>query len=474
MALSPHDRDRVAEILVQLADAATGERERILGELSSETDDVRREVESLVTSLEAAGTRFDHPAWQYATGEGPPLSAELAAMDRIGPYVLLREIGRGGMGAVYEAARADQAYEGRVAIKTVGRALPSESLMRRFRQERQILAGLHHPNIGALHDGGTTDDGVAYLVMEYVEGTPIDVYCAAHRLTSRQRLELALQICAALQHAHGRLVVHRDLKPGNILVTRDGVVKLLDFGIAKLLGATDADGASSDVPLTQGHERVLTPEYASPEQLRGGVVSTASDVYSLGLVLYEMLTGQRPFDLRNKTYSEIERTITEDSPAPPSRVVNSATVATTGARSLAGVAPHHCAAISTRSCSWRCAKSPSDVTNRLSDLRRTSGVTSTAGQSQHGATHGRIAHANSLGATAGERPPPRCSCSRSRQAVWRPAPSPARRRSLSRGKTPRQRAHLRRARRHCRFAGGHSRARQSDQAGAGFSGPICE
>lgn len=337
MALSPHDRDRVAEILVQLADAANGDRERILAELSNETDDVRREVESLVTCLEAAGTRFDHPAWQYATGEGPPLSAELAAMDRIGPYVLLREIGRGGMGAVYEAARADQAYEGRVAIKTVGRALPSESLMRRFRQERQILAGLHHPNIGALHDGGTTDDGVAYLVMEYVEGTAIDVYCAAHRLTSRQRLELALQICAALQHAHGRLVVHRDLKPGNILVTRDGVVKLLDFGIAKLLGATDADGASSDVPLTQGHERVLTPEYASPEQLRGGVVSTASDVYSLGLVLYEMLTGQRPFDLRNKTYSEIERTITEDTPAPPSRVVNSATVATTGARSLAAL-----------------------------------------------------------------------------------------------------------------------------------------
>jgi serine/threonine protein kinase len=159
-------------------------------------------------------------------------------MDRIGPYVLLREIGRGGMGAVYEAARADQAYEGRVAIKTVGRALPSESLMRRFRQERQILAGLHHPNIAALHDGGMTDDGVAYLVMEYVEGTPIDVYCAAHHLTIRERLALALQICAALQHAHGRQVVHRDLKPGNILVTRDGVVKLLDFGIARTLNDT--------------------------------------------------------------------------------------------------------------------------------------------------------------------------------------------------------------------------------------------
>ncbi|MGH7712059.1 MAG: protein kinase domain-containing protein, partial [Gemmatimonadaceae bacterium] len=177
MPLSPQDRERVAELLVQLVDAATdADRQRILKGLADENDDVRREVESLVTSLEGVGTRFEHPAWHHTPEEDTLLARPLAATARIGPYVVLREIGRGGMGAVYEAARADQAYEGRVAIKTVGRALPSESLMRRFRQERQILAGLQHPNIAALHDGGTTSDGIAYLVMEYVEGEPIDAY----------------------------------------------------------------------------------------------------------------------------------------------------------------------------------------------------------------------------------------------------------------------------------------------------------
>lgn len=339
--LSANDRERVAEILVQLADAPSrAERERLMDALVGESEEVRREVVSLVTSLEGADTRFEHPAWHWAgrEGGGGPLGPELGAMDRIGPYVLLRQIGRGGMGAVYEAARADQAYEGRVAIKTVARALPSESVMRRFRQERQILAGLHHPNIAALHDGGTTEAGVAYLVMEYVEGKPIDAYCAEQRLTIRQRLVLTLQICGALQQAHGRLVVHRDLKPGNILVTSDGVVKLLDFGIAKLLGAADGEGAAqSDVPLTQGHERVLTPEYASPEQLRGGVVSTASDIYSLGLVLYELLTGKRPFDLHDKTYVEIERTIAEVPPGPLSRAVEERMVASTRSRSSAAL-----------------------------------------------------------------------------------------------------------------------------------------
>ncbi|MEW5917647.1 MAG: serine/threonine-protein kinase [Gemmatimonadota bacterium] len=335
MALSPQDRERVAELLVLLTDAPSdAERRRIMSSLTAEREEVRREVESLATSLDSAGTRFDHPAWRHATDAHDATPESLGATARIGPYVLLREIGRGGMGAVYEAARADQAYEGRVAIKTVGRALPSESLMRRFRQERQILAGLQHPNIAALHDGGTTSEGVAYLVMEYVEGEAIDRYCAAHRLTIPQRLVLALQMCAALQHAHTRLVVHRDLKPHNVLVTPDGVVKLLDFGIAKLLGADDAHETASDVPLTLGHERVLTPEYASPEQLRGGVVSTASDVYALGLVLYELLTGQRPFDLRGKSYGEMERIITETAPAPPSRVADQAAAEATRSRSV--------------------------------------------------------------------------------------------------------------------------------------------
>ncbi len=216
------------------------------------------------------------------------------------------------MGAVYLAERDDREYRMRVAIKVLRSDLDSGSVAQRFRQERQILAELEHPNIARLLDGGSTDGGVPYFVMEHVEGVPIDAYCEARQLSLRQRLELFRTACAAVAHAHGKRVVHRDLKPGNILVTAEGTPKLLDFGIAKLLIARPA----SEHTVTG--TRVMTPEYASPEQWRGSPVTAASDVYSLGVVLDRLLTGRGPYRPTLSLPDEIGRAICEDDPEPPS------------------------------------------------------------------------------------------------------------------------------------------------------------
>lgn len=204
---------------------------------------------------------------------------------RIGNYRIVRELGRGGMGAVFLGERADEQYQKHVAIKLIKRGMDTESVLRHFRRERQILAGFDHPNIARLLDGGTTDDGLPYFVMEYVEGLPIDRYCAGHRLSIDERLRLFCDVCAAVSYAHRHLVVHRDIKRSNILVTAEGTPKLLDFGIAKIMAEGEGDFAATMTGL-----RLMTPEYASPEQVRGEPVTTATDVYSLGLVLYELLT----------------------------------------------------------------------------------------------------------------------------------------------------------------------------------------
>ncbi len=212
---------------------------------------------------------------------------------RLGPYEVLRRIGEGGMGTVYEGVRADDAYRQRVAIKTVWRGADSELLARRLRSERQILASLEHPNIARLLDGGSTGDGCPYLVMEYVAGSPIDAHCDAWRLPLRARLALFEQVCAAVRHAHRNLAIHRDLKPSNVLVTADGVVKLLDFGVAKLTGAGEGEGPGT---LTGAGLSPFTAGYAAPEQVDGGPVTTATDVYALGALLHVLLTGRTPFD----------------------------------------------------------------------------------------------------------------------------------------------------------------------------------
>jgi serine/threonine-protein kinase len=233
----------------------------------------------------------------------------------LGSYVIEERIAAGGMGVVYRARRADEQFERRVAIKVLGSPLASEDAQRRFRTERQILADFNHPNIAQLLDGGTTGDGVPYLVMEYIEGLTIDDYCTRNGLSIPDRLRLFTQVCDALQYAHQRLIVHRDVKPSNVLVAADGVPKLLDFGIAKLL-----DGAAGLAAATQtvADARLLTPRNASPEQIRGATITTASDIYSLGVLLYELLTEQQPYELENLAPTELQIAICEKDPVPPS------------------------------------------------------------------------------------------------------------------------------------------------------------
>jgi serine/threonine protein kinase len=236
---------------------------------------------------------------------------------RIGPYQVLRELGEGGMGTVYLARRADQAFQKEVALKLVRPLAGGAELLNRFQQEREILASLDHPNVARLLDGGSTPEGAPYLVMEYVDGVPIDEYCDAKRLDISARLRLFQTVCAAVQYAHRNLVVHRDLKPSNILVTPDGTVKLLDFGIAKLLVSREEETQF----LTRTGGRPMTPGYASPEQVKGETITTASDVYSLGVVLFELMTGTRPYRPAQPLMHEILRAICEQEPLRPSTAV---------------------------------------------------------------------------------------------------------------------------------------------------------
>ena len=240
---------------------------------------------------------------------------------RVGAYTLIREIGSGGMGTVYLAVRHDDAFEKRVAIKILKRGMDSDSIVRRFRNERQILASLQHPYIGGLLDGGTTTEGLPYFAMEYIEGQRIADYCDAHQLDTSARIELFRKVCAAVQYAHQNLIIHRDIKPANVLVMPDGTPKLLDFGIAKLLNPELAGGT---IAPTAAGPQLMTPEYASPEQVRGEPVTTATDVYSLGVLLYELLTGRRPYRLTSRTPAEIARVVCNSVPVPPSTAVTRA------------------------------------------------------------------------------------------------------------------------------------------------------
>ena len=232
---------------------------------------------------------------------------------RIGPYRVVRELGRGGMGAVYLAERADGQYEQRVALKLIKRGMDTEQVLARFRAERQILASLDHPNIARLLDGGSTEQGVPFFAMEYIEGEPIDSYADQRSLDVAERLQLFLQVCGAVTYAHQHLVVHRDIKPLNILVTAEGVPKLLDFGIAKVL-----HDSPDDVTSTVTGMRLLTPEYASPEQVEGRHATTVSDVYALGVVLYELLTGRSPYRPRSRAPIDVVEAVRTTDPERPS------------------------------------------------------------------------------------------------------------------------------------------------------------
>ena len=305
---------RVRALFDAAMDAPPEERAAFVAAASRFDETVRREVRDLLTLSVEMDSVHEPRVGSTRTRGGD--TGQLVGQ-RLGPYTVIALVGTGGMGAVYEAARADDQFQKRVAIKLVQTGRDSDLTLARFRRERQILANLEHRNIATLLDGGVAPDGRPFLVMEYVEGEPITSYCNRHCLALRERLALFRQVCGAVQHAHKNLVVHRDLKPGNIFVATDGTVKLLDFGIAKLV-SDDEPGAE---PLTRGEGRTFTPEYASPEQITGAALTTASDVYSLGAVLYELLAGRRPHVVTSSALVDIERAVLESPVLPPSAVV---------------------------------------------------------------------------------------------------------------------------------------------------------
>ncbi len=308
-AMTPERWERVKEIFEDAAAQPTSERGAFLDTACSGDTALRAEVESLLDSDERSATVLERPVGEILGKilEPPP-------GQRFGPYRVVRELGRGGMAVVYAAVRDDDQFQQQVAIKLIKRGMDSDAIVARFRQERQILANLQHPNIARLLDGGVSDDGQPYLVMELIEREPISAYCDRERLATGQRLRLFRAVCGAVQYAHRNLVVHRDLKPSNILVTTDGEPKLLDFGIAKLL---DPEQPMASLATVEG-PRPMTPEYASPEQVRGEPVTTASDIYALGVLLYQLLTGHRPYRVRRLAPREIERVICEEEPFRPS------------------------------------------------------------------------------------------------------------------------------------------------------------
>jgi serine/threonine-protein kinase len=315
--------EKIEEIFLAALPHTPDSRAAHLDAACGDDSTLRAEVESLLASHDNASAFLETPAMTFASDLLPDeLTAQTSndiAGQRIGHYQLIREIGRGGMGTVYLATRADAQYEKLVAIKVVRRGLDTEDILRRFRHERQILANLDHPNIARLIDGGTTDDGLPYLVMDFVEGVPLGKYADAHQLSINERLKLFRTVCAAVHYAHQHLIIHRDIKPSNILVTDEGEAKLLDFGIAKLL---DPEQSQEDAH-TLTEFRVMTPDYASPEQVRGGAITTATDIYSLGVLLYELLTGHRPFQHKTqRADASSSFLIAVDEPLKPSVAVN--------------------------------------------------------------------------------------------------------------------------------------------------------
>ena len=303
-------------ILDGALETAPAARHRYLAEICGSDAELRREIEGLLEFEEPETNLLEKSAFSILTEDAPFKPAKSLIGKEIGKYRIISELGAGGMGAVYLAERADGAFEQRVALKLIRRAVVSDFILRRFVNERQILASLEHPNIAHLIDGGATEDDLPYLVMEYVCGENIIEFAKNRRLSLEERLDLFRKVCAAVSFAHRNLVIHRDLKPSNILVAKDGTPKLLDFGIAKLLKTGDAQETATQ-------HFVFTPEYASPEQIRGENLTTATDIYSLGVILYELLTDSRPFKFDGKNLAEVMQTATKTAPVAPSAIHNS-------------------------------------------------------------------------------------------------------------------------------------------------------
>jgi serine/threonine protein kinase/tetratricopeptide (TPR) repeat protein len=330
--MTPERWRQIEEIFQIALDLPEEERAAFIAGTCAGDEDLRVQVETLIKQDAEAGDFIESPAFADSKihlsldlPETLPTTDIFEDPDvgrRIGAYRIIREIGRGGMGTVHLAERADSEFRKRVAIKLIKRGMDTDFILRRFRNERQILATLDHPNIARLLDGGTTEDHLPYFIMEYIEGMPVYNFCDERQLTIFERLRVFRHICAAVHYAHSKRVIHRDIKPSNILVTKDGVPKLLDFGIAKLLNPDSSVDITLDPTATA--MRLMTPEYASPEQVHGFPATPTTDVYSLGVMLYELLTGHRPYRLRNRGPYEVARVICEEEPVHPSIVITHA------------------------------------------------------------------------------------------------------------------------------------------------------
>lgn len=306
--------EKVQEIFEKALEVEISKRTVIVTELAEGDKELVQEVLALLDADASEDSLLEKPAVELFDFEKP---ASLVGKE-IGKYKLIKQIGYGGMGAVYLAERTDKQFNQQVALKLIKRGMDSEEILKRFNSERQILAKLNHPNIAALYDGGITDDGLPYFTMEYIQGDQIDVYCDKNALSIDERLKLFLSVLKAVQYAQKNLIVHRDLKPSNIIITHEGQVKLLDFGIAKLL---DNNTIDDTIEQTKTVFRIMTPGYASPEQVKGEPITTASDVYSLGVILFELLTGHRPYITSGVSPLELEKLICNTDPQKPSTIV---------------------------------------------------------------------------------------------------------------------------------------------------------
>lgn len=313
---------KVKNLFEQVCELPSSEREKFILTETNGDEELRREIESLLKYHDEAEDFIEESAFDVAT-QVLSESDENSLIDKkIGDYRIVRELGRGGMGAVFLAKRADGMFEQKVALKIIKRGMDSETIVERFLIERQILASLEHPHIARLIDGGISETGLPYFVMEYVEGKRIDDYCKEETLSISERLKLFQKVCEAVSYAHRNLIVHRDLKPSNILITKEGTPKLLDFGIAKLLSEPSVLAGQFALAQTETNLQIFTPEYASPEQVRGERITTSSDVYSLGILLYELLTDDFPYHFKSKTPLEIASVVCNSEPIKPSSVVS--------------------------------------------------------------------------------------------------------------------------------------------------------
>ena len=331
--MSPERWQQIEAIFQTAVDLKTADRAAFIGKACAGDEELKSEVEKLMADYESADSFIESPVWTDSSflnssakkiisesidEQAEQLDQEDLTGRQIGAYRLVNEIGRGGMGAVFLAERADGEFSQNVAIKLIKRGMDSDFIIRRFRHERQILASFEHPFIARLLDGGSTPEGIPYFVMEFIEGETLYDYCDKKRLGLAERLKIFQKICSALDYAHERQIIHRDIKPSNILINRFGSPKLLDFGIAKVL---DPNLIHESVNPTASVMRMMTPDYASPEQIQGTDITPSSDIYSLGVLLYELLTGHRPYNFAGRALHEVSRVICEVSPSQPSRVL---------------------------------------------------------------------------------------------------------------------------------------------------------